>query len=183
MDLVECLNPTVVTDLNAVYSNGEIKLNWNNENQDESKYIIEYVKSDLSEVIVADTIPASMNSWQMKADSKYAYYFRLRSVTDCGSELKTGFIKSQFKTGTEEQNTFTIIYPNPADDVLYFESNEITTPAELILYDINGNIVLQRKIDPNPQKISIDIHHLKSGMYTLETCTGEKSISKKIIVK
>lgn len=183
IDFIECPNPPEVSNLNAIYSNGEIKLTWVNENPDIKEYIIEYVKSDLSEIIVADTIPSSMNSWEMKADSKYAYYFRLKSVTDCGSESKTKFIRSQFKTGLDDQNTMTLIYPNPVDDILYLESNEITTPSDLFLYDIKGSIVLKKKIDPFQQKVPIDIHHLRPGIYTLETCIGEKAISRKIIVK
>ena len=186
LDIVECLNPTSVANLNATYSNGEIKLSWSNELPDETKYIIEYVKSntgEISEIVVTDTIPSTLLSWKMAADPKYAYYFRLKSITDCGSESKTAFIKSQFKTGIDEQNTYTLIYPNPAEDVLYIESNEITTPTELLMYDMKGNIVLRKKIAPYPQKILIDIHNLKTGAYTLETCAGDKSIFSKIIVK
>lgn len=55
------------------------------------------------------------------------------------------------------------VYPNPADDIISFNTKSDFTPVEAKIYDMSGKMVLQAKLDKN----SMSVNRLKSGMYML----------------
>ncbi len=62
----------------------------------------------------------------------------------------------------------TNIYPNPVTDVLYLDTNENWTKAEI--YDISGRIM--RSVSLNGQ--SVEVNGLESGTYFIRLKDGEK---------
>jgi len=69
-----------------------------------------------------------------------------------------------------------IFYPNPATDRLYLKNNNYTN-AEIMIYDLQGKKVLDRKLDSE----SIDISNLNKGIYIVKLVCPGKIIIKKLI--
>ncbi|WP_299766142.1 T9SS type A sorting domain-containing protein [uncultured Dokdonia sp.] len=80
--------------------------------------------------------------------------------------------------GVTENTAFTFqVYPIPTTDVLYIESNQQI--SSIRIYNVIGS-----NVSKSNSTNTIDISHLKSGMYFLEASTAQgKSTIKKIIKK
>ncbi|NQU53577.1 MAG: T9SS type A sorting domain-containing protein [Bacteroidetes bacterium] len=74
-----------------------------------------------------------------------------------------------------------VIYPNPAQNNLYFKSSSLLNIEEISLINLNGQVVLQESY----YSISngINISGLISGVYFVRIKTKEQSVSKKLLVK
>ena len=72
----------------------------------------------------------------------------------------------------------TTIYPNPSHGNFVFLSNKII--SQIKVYDLNGNMILNRK--PLDKLLKIDLSSLKSGFYAahIKNINGEYSIHKLI---
>ena len=68
------------------------------------------------------------------------------------------------------------IYPNPTADFIAIKTNE--NIDKVALYSTLGQLLINRD---NPTK-QIDIKNLKTGLYILKIYSGNKSITKKIII-
>ncbi len=75
----------------------------------------------------------------------------------------------------EAQQQFIRIFPNPATNILYFESQIPINLAEV--YDISGKLILTQKL-LTPQ---LDISALAKGMYFIKLTTTEGSVLRKFV--
>ena len=72
------------------------------------------------------------------------------------------------------------IYPNPSKNKFYIESdNSLKLPLKLSVFNINGSLVLQRKIIDHSYYLEDSI--LPKGMYNFVLSNNEFTVSKKII--
>ncbi|WP_415329300.1 FG-GAP-like repeat-containing protein [Chryseobacterium sp. MMS23-Vi53] len=77
------------------------------------------------------------------------------------------------------QETFTV-YPNPTHDIINFTSKKDFTPQDAKVFDMNGRMVLQTKIENN----SISVKQLNTGNYLLIVVDKNgKTYSQKITKK
>ena len=74
-----------------------------------------------------------------------------------------------------------IIYPNPAKDVLYFETTALKDNMSIVVYNALGQIVLKESIHSTKSKLAIN--GLANGVYFIDVLTNETSISKTKFVK
>ncbi|WP_406683283.1 carbohydrate-binding protein [Seonamhaeicola sp. MEBiC1930] len=77
----------------------------------------------------------------------------------------------------EELNSINI-YPNPVSNSFTISNNEV---SEVIIYDLFGSQVLKTKIEDN--KHSIEIGHLRSGVYFVSINDSKRIVTKKIVKK
>lgn len=99
-----------------------------------------------------------------------------------------GYI-AKFATEEEEVSisdseiTQTIIYPNPNNGVFYIELNQNYIDSELYMFDINGRVVHQQKI--NNISTEIETHNLQKGMYLLKIVSNQVAVSyqSKIVIE
>jgi len=78
-------------------------------------------------------------------------------------------------------NNQLIIYPNPANSIVTIKSNEIMKEADLILYNLNGQELLKKKIKSSYS--IIDITNLSDGIYLLKLKNNKQVMIGKIIKK
>ena len=74
------------------------------------------------------------------------------------------------------------IFPNPASSHFYVEGNDKNEKYIIHIYNHAGQMVLRKQLDDN----SIDVTHLKAGLYTVQISLDEGQntfISKKLIIK
>ncbi|WP_291116548.1 DUF7619 domain-containing protein [Flavobacterium sp. UBA6135] len=57
-----------------------------------------------------------------------------------------------------------LIYPNPASDILYFNSNN--TIKDITVYDLLGNEILLKKVNKN--QMDLDVANLSKGIYIIK---------------
>ncbi len=184
MEITECPEPTPVTDLKAIYSEGIITLTWKNETIDEDLFVIEFIKND-NDLTYADTISGTETSWEMPANYEDKYYFRIRSVSDCGSQALSDFVQSEIKIGVDIIKKPTLIYPNPANNYLYINSNEIGENSVVNIYDMHGKRVLTITTIANigDSILSIDVSHLNTGLYAIEIISNKKIFNQIILIR
>ena len=81
--------------------------------------------------------------------------------------------------GIEETAANISIYPNPANDRLYIETEaEIN---DVVIYTITGVIVGQQTTDNRQQSLSIDLSGLNAGIYFVKINTNQGEIVKRFI--
>jgi len=86
-------------------------------------------------------------------------------------------------TDIENENVSGInVYPNPAKDILYIRTNDITGEVEISITGIDGRMVFKesRQIESLNK---IDLLNLKSGMYILNLKSKEQNFRTNIIIQ
>ncbi len=102
------------------------------------------------------------------------------SVGDAGK-----IIKIQNSTGLNSQRS-TIdfkLYPNPASDFIFLETNEKDLET-IIIYDLLGKVILKQENTisiSNP--IQIPTHSIKNGIYLMEIISKSKKGIQKLVVQ
>ena len=83
-----------------------------------------------------------------------------------------------FLSSNDISSTFKV-YPNPASSYVKIQTNDFSN--RIILYDLNGNMLLNKIYNQNQIKISVDF--LSRGMYILKVINDSGFIYRKIIIK
>ncbi|PLX20102.1 MAG: hypothetical protein C0599_09675, partial [Salinivirgaceae bacterium] len=86
-------------------------------------------------------------------------------------------------TGINEIAQDVSIYPQPADDILHIEMTEAGNVAEVVLYNMSGQVVKTTKLDNNGQGFDLDVSGQAGGIYMLQIITDGKVTSKRIVIK
>jgi len=79
--------------------------------------------------------------------------------------------------GIDEQSTQLMLYPNPAEDLCFFEST--LAVEEVVFYNQLGEIALQASFN-GVQSAYIDIQHLNQGVYLCHLHTKNGTIVRKL---
>lgn len=104
-------------------------------------------------------------------------YLKISSGATCvaGNDTSNSIVFSTTLSTENNQRLKESIFPNPANDKIYFKN--ISNIEKVNLFDMNGRLVKTTKINDN----SIDISHLAKGNYVLEIVTDNNRIKTKII--
>ena len=85
---------------------------------------------------------------------------------------------------TENDNAteYFAIYPNPVTESLSISLNPKNTFSEIWIYDLNGKLVLQKKLDAKQKEILIDFNSFAKGKYFIRL-GGKEITATKTFVK
>jgi hypothetical protein len=83
-----------------------------------------------------------------------------------------------FLASNEISSSFEV-YPNPASSYVKIQTNDFSN--RIILYDLNGNMLLNKIYNQNQIELSVDF--LSSGIYVLKVINDSGFIYRKIIIK
>lgn len=76
------------------------------------------------------------------------------------------------------------LLPNPVDDYLQLNLGELITKRVLVsMIDLNGKLVLEKKIDYPQLTEIVDVSLLKKGMYLVKIQSDEGEATKKIVIE
>jgi len=106
-------------------------------------------------------------------DSNYEYF-----TIESSSGDKLTFSNHILATDTFNQINV-ITYPNPVKDIVYIEVPDTFHITSITLLDLQG-CIFPFSTDAN-STISIDVSHLKSGVYFLQLETSKGVVNKKIL--
>jgi hypothetical protein len=86
-------------------------------------------------------------------------------------------------TGTIEEDLSLRIYPNPTTGILTVELLNISDPAEMLLIDASGKILVQQKLamDKDFIKEQLDLSAYPDGIYMLKISSGDKLETRRVI--
>lgn len=87
-------------------------------------------------------------------------------------------IASADSTRLPEKSSFKL-YPNPAVNGVVYITTTNNSNKEIIIYDVFGEIVLTDRITSN----TLNISRLVSGVYMLQVTEGNKTMTRKLVVK
>lgn len=71
------------------------------------------------------------------------------------------------------------LYPNPAVNGVVYITTTNNSNKEIMIYDVFGEIVLTDRITSN----TLNISRLVSGVYMLQVNEGNKTMTRKLVVK
>jgi hypothetical protein len=88
--------------------------------------------------------------------------------------------------GFDLSNIDFTVYPNPAQNSVYVEVNNIASSMTIEIYSINGQLMYVNNFNNDDNEIpvlskNIDITSFSKGVYLAKLVTVEKTITKKII--
>lgn len=71
------------------------------------------------------------------------------------------------------------LYPNPAFGGVVYVVTKTNTNKRITVYDVFGKVVLKDKIPDQ----ALDITRLAPGVYVLQVNEGQKTMTRKLVVK
>jgi len=84
----------------------------------------------------------------------------------------------------DEDNQFSM-YPNPSTNnkliIIPHLTKNIYTQSTIKIYDLNGNIILQKQC--NEQMVTFDLNTLKKGIYMVEMLSTDYQSIQKLLVE
>ncbi|HOG20225.1 MAG TPA: T9SS type A sorting domain-containing protein, partial [Salinivirgaceae bacterium] len=156
--------PVELISFNAKCNNNFIELNWITVTETNSDYFIVQRSDDAINWKSLDKIQAAGNSSSI---SKYEYiditrvsgnlYYRLIQVDFDGTTSLSNIVS--VNCSDKFENSQITIYPNPANDILYFSEAH-----SFKIFDIYGRLLKQSE----KEQSSVNISDLKKGMYYIK---------------
>ncbi len=75
-----------------------------------------------------------------------------------------------------------IIFPNPANELITLKVDQISNESFTArIIDINGKVVMQKKVDFSSSSTSLNISDLNTGNYVIQLINSKKQFAQKII--
>ncbi|RLD73342.1 MAG: hypothetical protein DRI87_04220 [Bacteroidetes bacterium] len=110
-------------------------------------------------------------------------------VTASDGSFKNWIVSVDVVDGVEEdmdgaaEDCFRI-YPNPASEEFQVAGYRLQVGGATIeIYDLNGRKLLEKTIPKGSEEITVDVRSLHSGLYFVRLTVGNKSVTKKLIIK
>lgn len=105
------------------------------------------------------------------------------TVTERTGVASVVYIDSLRNIGISEANDLSgILFPNPASKVVTVLNPQPSQPAEIQIFSLNGQMVLNDRIEMNTSSRVIDIKSLNPGIYSVVISNKEQHIIRKLMV-
>ncbi len=83
---------------------------------------------------------------------------------------------------SERTNTLTVeVYPKPTEDFATLKLENLTSNAELIVFDIQGKALIRKELIAGEKETKLDLTTLASGTYTVRITSSEGMTTRKLI--
>lgn len=167
----------------------EAVINWTTASETNNDYfVVERSQDAMNWEAISTTQGAGTVSYNTQYETKDKHplvgisYYRLKQVDYDGTTTHSQ-LRELFK-GKEQIDL--VMFPNPATDVIIirFDSNTENSLTQIIITDKLGRIVSQTMLRNEMANsiITIDVSHLKTGIYNIRIARGVRSANQKIVV-
>ncbi len=76
-----------------------------------------------------------------------------------------------------------LVYPNPATDLLTVETKDAGLGLTGVsLFNAQGQLVLQRRLDNVSGKTQVNVSHLPTGIYLVQIATSDGVVARKVVI-
>jgi hypothetical protein len=82
--------------------------------------------------------------------------------------------------------SFTLPYPNPANDhvVISYNLENTAATSELVIHNVLGATVLRKELAAGAQEVQISLENLQPGMYFYSlTIGGNSQFTRRLVIK
>jgi PKD repeat protein len=168
--LVDCVLPIELLEINAECSGEYLKLNWQTGTEINNDVFVIERSVDLIHFDDVATLKGGGNqstitNYQWVDDNPVSgtVYYRLKQVDFNGMASYSKTIHANC-----EKNQAISIYPNPAQQTLYLEGEDINV-GSIEIFNVYGQIVNSKvTFKKNDKNIKVDIFRLSNGIYFLK---------------
>ncbi|HNP20253.1 MAG TPA: M12 family metallo-peptidase [Fulvivirga sp.] len=180
--------PAAPTNLSLrIISIEQINLEWMDNSDNETGFVIERSKGGNSNYLELDTTASNTFTFQDSTlGAPDAYFYRVKAINAGGdSEYSNEESESSLVLGFDDlkDNTF-MIYPNPGIGLFSVKFNHTINSSTISInvYDMVGNqITVAPIIDSDNQTLHIDIRQKSNGIYYILLNVDGKSMTSKLI--
>ena len=109
------------------------------------------------------------------------YEFQVQSVCDTTTSEWTPVMTASTTTGLHDYGQSFLVYPNPANTVVYVCVNNDQFSGEIQVCDVYGKTVVETFHETSLPETRIDISGLSAGMYFVRVTTEEGVITKAFV--
>lgn len=173
------LTTPLITSLYATYGSGTAEINWTVDNLKSPQLSakLEILNSQGTVILTLhDTIP-QRRDFTIDSELTPGEYSARLTIRDIFNQLSVPVTANFSTTGIPDATVSAneiIIYPNPANQVLRFNSK---IDGFITIFDINGRQLFEKRIDDD----LINIGTLKNGIYLIRINTSAGIVIKKFI--
>ncbi|HLT49061.1 MAG TPA: T9SS type A sorting domain-containing protein, partial [Aequorivita sp.] len=73
------------------------------------------------------------------------------------------------------------VFPNPTSESFTVQATKLVSETTISLYDIQGKLLISKKILPQNGTLTVDVSSLENGVYFVKVSSEGKSVVKKLI--
>ena len=102
---------------------------------------------------------------------------------DIDAFLKETEVEDEITLGVEENilANGVVLFPNPTQDQINLSWDGLNTASEVQLINLSGQVIYRAKIEKGNNETSINIEHLKAGIYMIQWNSQNTSQKLKFI--
>ena len=147
-----------------------------------------YLGTDPASLTLANNFTGRVINWSSR-DYSTTYYWQIVPKNTIGDAINNpiwSFTTQADPTASVEDDKLVssvIIYPSTVDNEFTIKNESNIALTNVVVYDINGRVVLQENLDNLIGSKSINASNLSSGMYFVEVNSADGRLTKKIIKK
>ena len=176
------------TKIEIIDASGNVVFNKIAQDNSTTYDTINLVNNGCYSLLVSDNDDDGINFWANNdgvgvlqlADMNLTGFYNLNG--DFGKYSRVNFTVNWPLSYEEINNNFeTHIYPNPTDDVLFIEANEIGK-AEIKIVDALGRTIAPQ-MNRSTNKVQLNTSNLPSGFYYVQIQLGEKTRTEKFVIR
>jgi endonuclease I len=158
--------PVTLLDFSATKNNKSVLLVWHTAQETNfKKYVVERSIDGRNFFSLGEIMGRNLGVYDFTdnnlPDKTWAYY-RLKMINADGSFTFSYIVSVRLS----KNFSGSVVYPNPAKDVVQIKLQQsLTEVSNLIITDISGRNMLQRKISSGQNSISLNVNNLSAGRY------------------
>ena len=76
-----------------------------------------------------------------------------------------------------------VVYPNPADEVVYLNDGVLSKPTELLIHDFTGRLISRQQLPTGSTLCRIEVGDLSEGHYAFTMLSGDALKTKTLIIR
>jgi hypothetical protein len=155
------------SDLNFLYENGNVRLNWKDNSYSEKYFIIE--GRSVGPFAKLDSVSANITTYILRSQPVGVYLYRINAVNPIQKSNYSNTVEVLI-TDLESNHFEPIsIYPNPATDILNVKIGMRDERKICIeIFDVMGSSILIQKVSlDSANDVQLDIGSLPSGLYSV----------------
>ena len=181
-----CLLPLHSILLTGFRKETSVLLNWHTTEEINTSHFNIQRSSDGSNFINVGKIQAKGNgsstynfSDDIAGIKSATLYYRLESVDKDNKILYTNIVPVKLNNNKGDLT----VYPNPVKNNLsmYYNLNQNSAKASLVILDISGRTVYTASINGNSAFTDINVAHLSKGIYYIQIFNGKETMRTKFI--
>ncbi|MEP7277936.1 MAG: T9SS type A sorting domain-containing protein [Bacteroidota bacterium] len=183
LNLLSSLLPVKLNNFSGKEIDHQVQLNWQTLDEVNSDAFVVERSSNGTQFTTIDNVPAAghanIYTFTDKIPANGNNYYRLRMVDKDGKAEYSKIIVVNCAANTASLS----LYPNPASSYIVINHPFAGNNEQIRLISLQGNLVLQQKINPSSFQTRIILSGLRKGLYELVWTNGKETSTNKLMIQ